>query len=83
MLSFRFISEMETVLSYEPLMPRTSFSFLVIDKSNGQLGLFNTSAEFIERGAVKVQKAIEVYNQFFSKDATDDVHQFYRNVELL
>jgi len=57
--------------------------FLVIDKSNGQLGLFNTSAEFIERGAVKVQKAIEVYNQFFSKDATDDVHQFYRNVELL
>ncbi len=57
--------------------------FLVIDKSNGQLGVFETTADFIEKGAEKVQKAIQVYNQFFGKDATDDVNQYYRHVELL
>lgn len=57
--------------------------FLVIDKTNGQLGLFETTADFIERGAEKVEKAIEVYNKFFSKDATDDVNQYYRHVELI
>ena len=56
--------------------------FLVIDKINGQLGVFETTAEFIEKGAEKVEKAIEVYNQFFGKDATDDVNQYYRHVEL-
>jgi len=56
--------------------------FLVIDKTNGQLGVFETTADFIERGAEKVEKAIEVYNKFFSKDATDDVNQYYRHVEL-
>jgi len=56
--------------------------FLVIDKTNGQLGLFETTADFIERGAEKVEKAIEVYNKFFSKEATDDVNQYYRHVEL-
>lgn len=57
--------------------------FLVIDKSNGQLGVFETTADFIEKGAEKVEKAIQVYNQFFGKDATDDVNQYYRHVELL
>jgi len=57
--------------------------FLVIDKSNGQLGLFETTADFIEKGAEKVQKAIEVYNQFFGKDAKDDVKQYYRHVQLI
>ena len=56
--------------------------FLVIDKTNSQLGVFETTADFIERGAEKVEKAIEVYNKFFSKDATDDVNQYYRHVEL-
>lgn len=56
--------------------------FLVIDKTNNQLGVFETTADFIERGAEKVEKAIEVYNKFFSKDATDDVNQYYRHVEL-
>jgi len=57
--------------------------FLVIDKTNGQLGVFETTADFIEKGAEKVEKAIEVYNKFFGKDATDDVNQYYRHVELL
>jgi hypothetical protein len=57
--------------------------FLVIDKTNGQLGVFETTADFIEKGAVKVQKAIEVYNKFFGEDATDDVNQYYRHVELI
>jgi hypothetical protein len=56
--------------------------FLVIDKTNGQLGVFETTADFIEKGAEKVEKAIEVYNKFFGKDATDDVNQYYRHVEL-
>lgn len=57
--------------------------FLVICKTTGQLGLFETTTDFIEKGAEKVQKAIEVYNQFFGKDATDDVNQYYRHVQLL
>jgi len=57
--------------------------FLVICKTTGQLGLFETTTDFIERGAEKVQKAIKVYNQFFGKDATDDVNQYYRKIELL
>ena len=57
--------------------------FLVIDKTNGQLGVFETTADFIEKGAEKVEKAIKVYNQFFGKDATDDVNQYYRHVELI
>lgn len=56
--------------------------FLVIDKTNGQLGVFETTTDFIEKGAEKVQKAIEVYNKFFGKDATDNVKQYYRHVEL-
>ena len=51
--------------------------FLVIDKSNGQLGVFETTADFIEKGAVKVQKAIEVYNKFFSR------HQCYRRCKSI
>ena len=57
--------------------------FLVICKTTGQLGLFETTADFIEKGAEKVQKAIEVYNQFFGKDAKDDVNQYYRHVQLI
>jgi len=57
--------------------------FLVICKTTGQLGLFETTTDFIERGAEKVQKAIKVYNQFFGNDATDDVNQYYRKIELL
>jgi hypothetical protein len=57
--------------------------FLVIDKSNGQLGVFETTADFIEKGAVKVQKAIDVYNKFFHDiNATEDINQYYRHVEL-
>lgn len=56
--------------------------FLVIEKGSGQLGLFETTAEFIEKGAEKVEKAINVYNKFFGENATDDVEQYYRHVEL-
>ena len=55
----------------------------MICKTTGQLGLFDTTTDFIERGAEKVQKAIGVYNQFFGEDATDDVNQYYRHVQLL
>lgn len=58
--------------------------FLVIDKNNHELGVFETTTEFIERGAEKVEKAIEVYNKFFHDiNATDDINQYYRHVELL
>ena len=57
--------------------------FLVICKTTGQLGLFETTTDFIERGAEKVHNAIKLYKQFFGKDATDDVNQYYRKIELL
>jgi hypothetical protein len=45
--------------------------------------VFETTTEFIERGAEKVEKAIKVYNKFFHDiNATHDINQYYRHVEL-
>jgi len=51
--------------------------FYVVDKTTKQLGIFRPSREFIERGEEKVIKAMEVYNKFFSENATEDINEFY------
>ena len=51
--------------------------FYVIDKTTGMLGIFRPTEDFIRGGREKVRRAVDVYNKFFSKDATDDINFFY------
>jgi len=50
--------------------------FLVIDKNTHQLGLFDCSDRFIQSGANKVAKAVQIYNEFFVNDGAD-ISQYY------
>jgi hypothetical protein len=51
--------------------------FLVIDKTTHMLGVFRPTEDFIKRGERKVEKAIEVYRNFFSEDAVEKIDDFY------
>ena len=55
--------------------------FLVIDKNTHQMGLFDCSDNFYERGREKVEKATEVYDLFY-KDESFDAKQFFINRTL-
>jgi hypothetical protein len=57
--------------------------FFVVDKGTGQLGIFRPTENFIKGGEVKVAKAIEVYNKYFSSNSTDIVDNYYIDEELL
>ncbi len=56
--------------------------FCVIDKNTEQLGVFSTTDTFLDKGREKVEKAVEVYNKFFGKEATEDINQYFLNEEL-
>jgi len=61
---------------YQQLFDRP-LVFYVIDKATGQLGIFRPTENFIRGGEAKVERAIEVYNRFFSEDSTDDIANHY------
>jgi hypothetical protein len=50
--------------------------FYVVDKLTLQLGIFHPSKEFVLGGKEKVEKATEVYNKFYRKDATEDIENY-------
>jgi hypothetical protein len=50
--------------------------FIVIDKTTHQIGIFDCSPQFYERGADKVQQAAEQYRLFFKTEAFDP-QQFF------
>ena len=50
--------------------------FIVIDKTTHQIGIFDCSPQFYERGADKVQRAAEQYKLFFKTEAFDP-QQFF------
>ena len=54
---------------------KDDFKFIVIDKSNADVGIFECSDKFLERGKQKLYKAIENYNKFFV-DKSEDVSQY-------
>ena len=57
------------------------FMFIVIDKTTLQVGIFDCSNDFYNRGADKVKRAVEQYELFFkSKDF--DPKQFFINQTL-
>lgn len=57
------------------------FMFIVIDKNTHQIGLFDCSHEFLERGREKVEKASEIYDLFY-KSETFDPNQYFINETL-
>lgn len=57
--------------------------FYVIDKGTGVLGIFRPTEEFVKGGEIKVGKAIEVYNKYFSATPTDDIVNYYIDEYLL
>ena len=50
--------------------------FIVIDKTTHQIGIFDCSPQFYEKGADKVQQAAEQYRLFFKTEAFDP-QQFF------
>ena len=57
------------------------FKFIVVDKNTHQIGLFDCSTEFLERGQYKVEKASEVYDLFY-KSEDFDPNQYFINQTL-
>ena len=57
--------------------------FYVIDKGTGVLGIFRPTEDFVKGGEIKVGKAIEVYNKYFSSKPTDDIVNYYIDEYLL
>lgn len=53
--------------------------FYVVNKTNQMLGIYEPSAEFIERGRNKVTEAIKVYNKFFSEESEFNINDYYVN----
>ncbi|MDB2651729.1 PD-(D/E)XK nuclease-like domain-containing protein [bacterium] len=56
---------------YSNLFHGYEFLFMVIDKKTHQIGLFDCSPQFLERGAKKVEAASEQYDLFFKNDDFD------------
>lgn len=56
--------------------------FFVIDKNTSQLGMFKPTESFIRGGEQKVERAVEIYNKFFSPDKTEDIKTYFINETL-
>ena len=56
--------------------------FYAVDKTSKMLGIFKPSEEFVQRGAEKVAKAVEVYNNFFGENPKYDIDEYYVEATL-
>ena len=56
---------------YSKLFHGYEFLFMVIDKKTHQIGLFDCSPQFYEKGERKVEKASEQYDLFFKNEEFD------------
>lgn len=56
--------------------------FLVVDKGNFTVGIAKADADFIARGKQKLDEAVDNYMRFFDALATDDVNDYYVNIQL-
>ena len=50
--------------------------FIAIDKSTEQIGIFDCSPEFIERGKDKVERAVQAYELFYKSEGFDPTQYF-------
>ena len=51
--------------------------FYVIDKTSKMLGVYEPSEDFLLSGRDKVLRAIDVYNKFFSENATEEIKNYF------
>lgn len=51
--------------------------FYVVDKTNGMIGIFRPTEEFVKRGEEKVERAVEVYNKFFGDNPTESIEYYF------
>ena len=51
--------------------------FYVIDKSTHELGVFETTEDFVLSGRDKVIQAIEIYDKFYGKNKTEDINNYF------
>lgn len=57
--------------------------FYAIEKGTGRLGIYRPTAEFLERGEDKVERAVEVYKKFFAENAKENINDYYIEEELI
>ena len=55
--------------------------FIAIDKNTHQIGLFDCSSEFLQRGKDKVEKAADIYELFYNTEGFD-ANQYFINKTL-
>jgi hypothetical protein len=51
--------------------------FYVIDKVTGILAVFKPTQEFVDGGAHKVARAIDMYQRYFSENPSDDIDNYF------
>ena len=56
---------------------RRPMVFFVVDKTDGSMGVFDTSSEFMWGGEQRVEQGLEVYEKFFGDNATDDIRNYF------
>lgn len=62
---------------YTKLYNVPSFIWLVVDKTTTDIGIFHASEETLERGRIKLEAAVALYNAFFV-DELIDLSQYYK-----
>jgi hypothetical protein len=62
---------------YMQLFNVQKFVFLVIDKSTGEIGIYECSEESLEKGKKKVETACNNYRKYFY-DKTENVNEYVR-----
>jgi hypothetical protein len=51
--------------------------FYVIDKVTGILAVFKPTQEFVDGGEVKVARAVDMYQRYFSANPSDDIDNYF------
>jgi hypothetical protein len=68
---------------YMHIFGATEFIFLVIEKGTKDIGIFECSGEFIERGQDKIRHGINVYNHYFKNSHSEELINNYVYRETL
>jgi len=50
--------------------------FIAIDKNTSQIGIFDCSPQFYERGKDKVERAVQAYELFYKSEGFDPAQYF-------
>ena len=56
--------------------------FFVIDKQTLRLAIYDCSPTFVENGQKKVEQATEIYEKFYSDEATHDISTYIHRETL-